>query len=215
MIKKEDFDLVLKETVLKAWEEIQKIMNQFTYFKNMDVVMKRECSIVSRTKVFQPDETILGDGTGLTNFVHFITKGTCCIIEHLVVRVSVINGIKHYYMYKSQRTEDEDDESKFERSMTLNRSISTNRPSRATVTLMGSQVSAPKQSVDLFAKKERVSERKSTQLKKKRIRRGTRQMNATTSKQATATTKVSRVGIMEPTISEDRTFAGKYFLFFF
>lgn len=32
MIKKEDFDIVLKETVWKAWEEITKIMNRLEIY---------------------------------------------------------------------------------------------------------------------------------------------------------------------------------------
>lgn len=109
MIKKDDFDLVLKKTVLKAWEEIQKIMNQFSYFKDLDQVTKRECSIVSRTKYFQPEETIIGDDSGLTNFVHFISKGTCSIIEHLNLEVSAVNGVKRYKLYKSEKEEAEEE----------------------------------------------------------------------------------------------------------
>lgn len=108
MIKKDDFDLVLKKTVLKAWEEIQKVMNQFSYFKDLDQVTKRECSIVSRTKYFQPDETIVGDDSGLTNFVHFVSKGTCSIIEHLNLEVSIVNGVKRYKLFRSEREESEE-----------------------------------------------------------------------------------------------------------
>ncbi|CAG9815817.1 unnamed protein product [Phaedon cochleariae] len=99
MIKKEDFDTVLKETVLKAWIEIQKIMNRFSYFKNWDSVTKRECSIMSRTKSFSPDETLLGDDTGLPTYVYFITKGTCCIIENLKMIVRDNKGIEKYQLW--------------------------------------------------------------------------------------------------------------------
>ncbi|ENN71817.1 hypothetical protein D910_10263 [Dendroctonus ponderosae] len=80
MIKKEDFDIVLKETVWKAWEEITKIMN----------------SIIARTKTYKADEVVLGDGVGLPTYSYLITKGSCSIIEHLQVLVHYVHGLKRY-----------------------------------------------------------------------------------------------------------------------
>lgn len=51
MVLKEDFDRVLKATVLSSWDEITKIMNQLAYFRNYDDITRKECSILSRTKV--------------------------------------------------------------------------------------------------------------------------------------------------------------------
>lgn len=189
MIKKDDFDLVLKETVLKAWEEIQKILNQFPYFKSMDDVTKRECSIVSRTRVFQPEETILGDGTGLSNFVHFVYEGTCCVIEHLVVTASVINGIKHYKLYESHH-QDEDSQSRTERSMSLNKSISTSRSSRATMRDRKIRESANRPTNSQISS--------GTQSKNKLTRKGTLPEKQTDLKSA----RISRVAIKEPKLGE-------------
>ncbi|CAG9815816.1 unnamed protein product [Phaedon cochleariae] len=102
MIKKEDFDSVLKETVLKAWTEIQKIMNELSYFKSWDSMTKIECSTLSRTKSFAPEETILGDDIGSPTFVYFITKGTCCIIENLEVMVINVKGIEKYRLLNGE-----------------------------------------------------------------------------------------------------------------
>ncbi|XP_050294826.1 cyclic nucleotide-binding domain-containing protein 2-like [Anthonomus grandis grandis] len=96
MIKKEDFNIVLKETVWKAWEESTRIINRYSYFKNWDTVTKRECSIISRTKTYCPDEVVLGDNIGLPAYSYLITKGTCSIIEHLQVMVTKKDGIKHH-----------------------------------------------------------------------------------------------------------------------
>lgn len=167
----------------------------------MDEVMKRECSIVSRTKIFQPEETILGDGAGLTNFVHFITKGTCCVIEHLVVRVSVINGIKHYHMYKSHHAEDEDTESRLERSVSMNKSVSTSRPSGSS--LKGSKILEPGPSTFMITKSKR------TLLKRKPTLKDTRKNNASTI--PTTTSRISRVGITESKPSDEAKLTGKFF----
>ncbi|XP_030763486.1 uncharacterized protein LOC115888058 [Sitophilus oryzae] len=111
MIKKEDFDIVLKDTVWKAWEQIAKIMNRYSYFKDWDAVTKRECSIISRTKSFIPDEVILGDDIGLPNYAYLITKGTCSLIEHLQMTSRMVNGTKKYKLHNSQ-SEEEDNEIK-------------------------------------------------------------------------------------------------------
>ncbi|KAL1512937.1 hypothetical protein ABEB36_002436 [Hypothenemus hampei] len=100
MIKKEDFDIVLKETVWKAWEEITKIMNRYSYFKNWNSVIKRECSIISRTKTYTADQIILGDGIGLPTYSYLITKGCCSIVEHLQVLVHYVNGVKKYRLMR-------------------------------------------------------------------------------------------------------------------
>lgn len=204
MIKKEDFDLVLKETVLKAWEEIQKIMNQFTYFKSMDVVTKRECSIVSRTKLFQPEETILGDGIGLTNFVHFVAKGTCCVIEHLVVEVTKINGVKHYKLHNmASEKEEEDKQSDFEKSR---RSRSESFPSRGSVRRSrSSRSSRRKQSVNKRIELVRMS--KNIESRKKSAVKGSRSI---TEPDATIETRLSRVVISEPPIQNSTEITGKY-----
>ncbi|XP_060532181.1 uncharacterized protein LOC132705551 [Cylas formicarius] len=109
MIKKEDFDIVLKETVWKAWEQITKIMNRFSYFQNWDAVTKRECSIISRTKSYSPGETILGDGMGLSNYSYLVTKGSCCLIEHLLVCPYIVEGRRRYKLYRQNGSGNNDE----------------------------------------------------------------------------------------------------------
>ncbi|CAH1956244.1 unnamed protein product [Acanthoscelides obtectus] len=111
MIKKEDFDRVLKATVLKSWEAISKTMNNLSYFKNWDNLTKRECAIIARTKSYATAETVLGDDIGLPKWVYFITKGSCHIIEHLMLKVYEWRGLKTYslILYDEDFDEDEDD----------------------------------------------------------------------------------------------------------
>lgn len=71
------------------------IYYRYSYFKNWDSVTKRECSIISRTKTYIADEVVLGDNTGLPNFAYLITKGTCCVIEHL--QVSILKYVFFYF----------------------------------------------------------------------------------------------------------------------
>nr|CAI5831581.1 unnamed protein product [Callosobruchus analis] len=111
MIKKEDFDRVLKATVLKSWEAISKIMNKLSYFKNWDNLTKRECAIIARTRSFEAGETLLGDDIGLRKWVYFITKGSCHIIEHLMLKVYEWRGLKTYSVvtYDDDDFEEDDD----------------------------------------------------------------------------------------------------------
>ncbi|KAJ8949899.1 hypothetical protein NQ318_010533 [Aromia moschata] len=112
MIKKEDFDLVLRETVWKAWEAILGILNTFSYFRNWNDVTKRECSIVARIKSYGPDETILGDGVGFFDSVYFITKGSGYIIENMILKVYTDDdgNNKTYELYVSDEAETNKDE---------------------------------------------------------------------------------------------------------
>ncbi|GJQ81454.1 hypothetical protein Trydic_g14611 [Trypoxylus dichotomus] len=59
LLRKADFDIVLKETVKEQWDEIQKAMVQFSYFDGWDDVAVRECCIYSKIKPFIRDQTIL------------------------------------------------------------------------------------------------------------------------------------------------------------
>jgi len=69
---------------------------RYSYFKNWDIVTKRECSIISRTKSYNPDEVILGDNVGLPTYSYLIIKGTCSVIEHLQVVPQYVSGFKKY-----------------------------------------------------------------------------------------------------------------------
>ncbi|KAJ8976172.1 hypothetical protein NQ317_002060, partial [Molorchus minor] len=94
MIKRDDFDLVLRATVWKSWEAIQVILNSFTYFRNWSEVTKRECSIVAKTRSYAPEETILGDSVGNFDSVYFVTKGSCYMIENMILKIFTEDGKK-------------------------------------------------------------------------------------------------------------------------
>ncbi|XP_057656378.1 uncharacterized protein LOC130893936 [Diorhabda carinulata] len=96
MIKKEDFDNVLKETVAKSWEAIKVEIDRFSYFKNWDSVTKRECCIMAKTRNYDTGEIVLGDDIGFNNYAYLITKGTCTIIENLRVWVNEQKGVKYF-----------------------------------------------------------------------------------------------------------------------
>ncbi|GJQ70932.1 hypothetical protein Trydic_g849 [Trypoxylus dichotomus] len=105
-LKKADFDIVLKASVKQQWDEIQKAMSRFEYFDGWNEVAVRECCIYSKIKPYVRDQTIVGDGQGVTSSAYFILKGQCRIIEHLLVSVSY-NGTQkeHYKIYNPDTTE--------------------------------------------------------------------------------------------------------------
>lgn len=98
-LKKNDFDIILKSTVKKQWEEVQHAMSSFSYFEDWDEIAIRECCILSKMKAYATDQTILGDGVGLRDYVYFILKGKCRVIEHLMVTKEVKNGKTFYRLY--------------------------------------------------------------------------------------------------------------------
>lgn len=101
-LKKDDFDVVLKSTVQKQWNEVHEAMRLFTYFDEWDDIAIRECCILSKMKSYVPDQVVLGDNQGLHDYVYFILKGQCRIIEHLVIQTYIKNGNKYYKMYQRE-----------------------------------------------------------------------------------------------------------------
>lgn len=108
VIKREDFDSVLKETVMKEWAELRQTIDSFPFFDVWNHFIKTECSIVSRIRSFDPDETVLGDGVGLTNFVHFIVSGSCYILEQLNVNFIIKQGVEMYELLLGETDRPED-----------------------------------------------------------------------------------------------------------
>ena len=58
-IKREDFDRILKTTLLEEWDILQDAMVNFNYFKGWDQNMIRECCILSKVKNYKPNEVWL------------------------------------------------------------------------------------------------------------------------------------------------------------
>ncbi|XP_072394898.1 uncharacterized protein [Diabrotica undecimpunctata] len=95
-VKKADFEYVLKETVTALWDRLNSVLDRLTYFKNWDYITKRECCIICKTRNFEPNETILGDGVGLQQHVYFVIEGACMLVENMKIRVYEKCGVKTY-----------------------------------------------------------------------------------------------------------------------
>ncbi|KAB0799839.1 hypothetical protein PPYR_07719 [Photinus pyralis] len=96
---KDDFNIVLKATVQQQWFEVQRALDMFTYFENWNDMTRRECCILAKMLAFKPDETIRGDGVGNKDYVYFVLKGQCRIIQHLYTTHYTKNGKVHYKIY--------------------------------------------------------------------------------------------------------------------
>ncbi|XP_047989267.1 uncharacterized protein LOC125228654 [Leguminivora glycinivorella] len=106
-LMKEDFKNVLQESVQKQWEEVRRAMSAFTYFDALDEVARREGCIVAKMKSYGRNETLLGDGVGVANFVYFVLSGRCQMIESLQVIVTQHLGRSHYTLYDPYVHEEE------------------------------------------------------------------------------------------------------------
>ncbi|XP_014355549.2 uncharacterized protein LOC106708529 [Papilio machaon] len=96
---REDFKNVLQASVQKQWDEVQDAMSAFTYFDALDEVSRREGCIVAKMKSYETNETVLGDGVGVPNFVYFILSGRCQMIESIQVTVVTNLGKNYYTLY--------------------------------------------------------------------------------------------------------------------
>lgn len=55
-------------------------------------VARRDGCIIAKLKSYEPNETILGDGVEVPNFVYFVLSGRCQMIESL--NVEIIDDVK-------------------------------------------------------------------------------------------------------------------------
>ncbi|KPJ01937.1 Uncharacterized protein C20orf152-like [Papilio xuthus] len=99
VLMKDDFKNVLQASVQKQWDEVQRAMSVFTYFDALDEVARREGCIVAKMKSYETNETVLGDGVGVPNFVYFILSGRCQMIESMQVTVVTHLGKNYYTLY--------------------------------------------------------------------------------------------------------------------
>ncbi|CAG9835535.1 unnamed protein product [Diabrotica balteata] len=102
MIKKDDFHSIIRDSVLEEWNQIRIILDKFTYFKNWDSMTKKEASILTKMKTYNADEIILGDEIGSPPYVHFITKGSACLIENIQVHKCNATGVDVYTLQLPQ-----------------------------------------------------------------------------------------------------------------
>lgn len=62
---------------------------------------RREGCIVAKMKSYEINETLLGDGVGVPNFVYFILSGRCQMIEFMQVIVTTRLGKSFYALHDS------------------------------------------------------------------------------------------------------------------
>ncbi|XP_026748244.1 uncharacterized protein LOC113509140 isoform X2 [Galleria mellonella] len=110
VLMKEDFKNVLQASVQKQWDEVRHAMSAFTYFEALDEVARREGCIVAKMKSYKPNETLLGDGVGVANFVYFILSGRCQMIETIQVIVTTRLGRSYYALYDPYVPEEESEQ---------------------------------------------------------------------------------------------------------
>ncbi|XP_049864907.1 uncharacterized protein LOC126366048 isoform X2 [Pectinophora gossypiella] len=78
---------------------LYRIIGGLKCFKRYPNVASREGCIVAKLKSFVIDETLLGDGCGIPNYVYFILSGRVQMIESLQVIVTSRLGHKYYTLY--------------------------------------------------------------------------------------------------------------------
>ncbi|XP_028039168.1 uncharacterized protein LOC114249711 [Bombyx mandarina] len=109
-LMKEDFKNVLQASVQKQWDEVKRAMSAFTYFDGLDEVARREGCIVAKMKSYEQNETLLGDGVGVANFVYFVLSGRCQMIESIQVVVTTRLGRDFYSLYDPYIPPDESEQ---------------------------------------------------------------------------------------------------------
>lgn len=60
ILKKDDFERVLKASMQKQWDDISSALKQFPYFEDWNEVAIRECCMLSDTMSYNTHDIILG-----------------------------------------------------------------------------------------------------------------------------------------------------------
>ncbi|XP_060800846.1 uncharacterized protein LOC106131076 isoform X1 [Amyelois transitella] len=143
-LMKEDFKNVLLASVQKQWDEVRDAMSAFTYFDALDEVARREGCIVAKMKSYDANETLLGDGVGVANFVYFILSGRCQMVESIQVITKTHLGRNSYTLYDPyipvEESEQDFDEKYFGAYKNLNKG---SKESRASAEASGTKQDKP------------------------------------------------------------------------
>lgn len=108
-LMRDDFNRILKSTIQKKWDEITASLSLFSYFSNWNAMAKRECCIMSKMKTYLPGETILSYKDVKLNYVYFITRGKCQILEEMKILVyRTAGGAKKFALYSTSNSESGD-----------------------------------------------------------------------------------------------------------
>ncbi|XP_063223099.1 uncharacterized protein LOC134531333 [Bacillus rossius redtenbacheri] len=82
-LEREDFSRVMRATLQRSWDECQRSLRLFRCFDGWDAVSARECCFLAQTNSYRDEETVLGDGVGQPESVHFVLDGECQVVQHL------------------------------------------------------------------------------------------------------------------------------------
>jgi len=77
LITEDDFDRILRPTLLKKWNILRDALVHFNYFKLWDEQTVRECCIISKLKNYKPNEVI-----------------DCCIISNDLSCFRILKNIR-------------------------------------------------------------------------------------------------------------------------
>lgn len=70
------------------WERLLETINSVPHLRKLDDVTKHECCVLAKFTNYEPDEVIVGPNTGLLSYIYFVLKGTCYVMEKLLVEVT-------------------------------------------------------------------------------------------------------------------------------
>ncbi|KAK9885688.1 hypothetical protein WA026_012453 [Henosepilachna vigintioctopunctata] len=114
VLYKEDFDAVLKSTVMAEWDEIKHCMSLFSYFDTWDEIAVRDCCILSKVKNYGIDDIVLSDDIGNKKVVYFLVEGQCHLVEYMdleetkigcKITYKLLSGKEESYSVKKEKTE--------------------------------------------------------------------------------------------------------------
>ncbi|XP_045479502.1 uncharacterized protein LOC123684327 [Harmonia axyridis] len=99
LVKRDDFDRVLRDTVLKEWNEIKKSINKFEYFKMWDDRYIQQSCMVSKMRYYEEHALILSQDHGDKRYVYFLIDGAVDLLECVEMKVTTFKNKKTYSLF--------------------------------------------------------------------------------------------------------------------
>lgn len=98
-VKRDDFDRVLRDTVLKEWNEIKKSIKLFEYFDTWDDRYIQQSCMVSKMRYYDENAVLLSEDHGDKRYVYFLVDGSVDLLECVELKVTTFRKKKTYCLY--------------------------------------------------------------------------------------------------------------------
>ncbi|XP_023158482.1 uncharacterized protein LOC101458382 isoform X1 [Ceratitis capitata] len=106
VLHEEDFNNILRPTMVRQWEERKTALLSLEYFKYLNHEQIITACKLGLIRQFDPLETICYEDKGHVSYVHFVISGECMILQCLKIKATTKKGGKSFELVDLSGHED-------------------------------------------------------------------------------------------------------------